>query len=92
MVIGITGVILIIGILISALTSMSAKKKFASIVGVFIIGIIGIAVLPKTYEEVPAGYQYDAYAEDSDVIKALYENYEIISANGNIYTIRDKAE
>lgn len=92
MAIGIIGIILIISILICALTLTSTKKKFASIMGVFIIAIIGIAVLPKTYEEVSAGYQYDVYAEGSDVIKTLYEKYEIIEANGNIYTVRKKTE
>lgn len=92
MAIGIIGIILIISILICALTLTSTKKKFASIMGVFIIAIIGIAVLPKTYEEVSAGYQYDVYAEDGDVIKTLYEKYEIIEANGNIYTVREKSE
>lgn len=92
MAIGIIGIILIISILICALTLTSTKKKFASIMGVFIIAIIGIAILPKTYEEVSAGYQYDVYAEDSDVIKTLYEKYEIIEANGNIYTVREKSE
>lgn len=92
MAIGIIGIILIISILICALTLTSTKKKFASIMGVFIIAIIGIAVLPKTYEEVSAGYQYDVYAEGSDVIKTLYEKYEIIEANGNIYTVREKTE
>lgn len=92
MAIGIIGIIFIISILICALTLTSTKKKFASIMGVFIIAIIGIAVLPKTYEEFSAGYQYDVYAEDSDVIKTLYEKYEIIEANGNIYTVRQKTE
>jgi len=92
MAIGIIGIILIISILICALTLTSTKKKFASIMGVFIIAIIGIAVLPKTYEEVSAGYQYDVYAGGSDVIKTLYEKYEIIEANGNIYTVREKTE
>ncbi len=87
----IAALIIIVGF-IKSLWSMETSKIFSSLLTSLTIAIVALMIIPKTYTDVPAGYQYDVYAKDDEVIKALYENYEVISANGNIYTIRDKAE
>ncbi len=84
-------ILLIIG-LIKAIWSMDTSKMFSSLLSALMLVIIVLLILPKTYEDIPAGYQYDVYAEDDEVIKALYEKYEIVGANGNIYTVKEKAE
>ena len=61
--------------------------------GMVFTGQVEPLVESITSKEVATGrYEYTVAVTDPSAYKEIYENYEVISAAGDIYTIRDKEE
>ena len=90
----------ILGSFISGLTLCSfytIYKNFGRLINVLItcifllIAMIGIVAGASTY--IPTGkYEYQVTIDDTVPVTYLYENFEVISQEGKIWTIKEKAE
>lgn len=92
MILGLILLIFLIVITVWLIRSINTKKIFGSILLVLMVGLMGFLALPWSYKDVSTGFEYEVQTENAEVIKALYENYEIIEVNGDIYTVREKTE
>lgn len=85
---------LIIGICMIIIGHQKEEVGIAGII-VFLVGFFGVLVYSFLIDhckvQIPTGrYTYEVEITDDTDITYIYENYEVISNNGRVWTIEDK--
>ena len=89
-----TAILTVVVLLISFLVMAIKDENFYIFVcGVFIslfLGVVSGFIFALTTGEPTGRYEYKVLIDDSVSMTEFYEKYDLISVDGQIYTIRDK--